>query len=260
MKVSDWAMSPLKRGIDVAAAFCAIIVASPLMLAGALAVFLSDRRTPLYISQRVGVRGELFPLLKLRSMIVGAARSGVDTTVAADPRVTSIGRWLRRTKLDELPQLFNVLMGHMSLIGPRPNVPREVQRYTEAERRMLDVRPGLTDYASVVFADLADALPAGLDANLAYNQLVRPVKSRLALHYVETASLKSDLVLFFCTVAHILSRRYALRRLLTLLHETGADEDLVARSSRSSPLTPLAPPGARDIVGALKPEDSLTDH
>lgn len=250
-------MSPLKRGLDLAIGTGALVITSPLVLAGAIAVFLSDLRNPFYVSQRVGLHGRSFPLLKLRTMVVGAARSGVDTTVAADPRITRVGSWLRRAKLDELPQFLNVLAGHMALIGPRPNVPREVQRYTAVERTMLEVRPGLTDYASIVFADLADAMPPGLDPNLAYNQLVRPVKSRLALHYVGTASLKTDVVLFLCTVAHFVSRRYALQRLLLLLRETGADDDLVARASRSGPLTPLAPPGSREVVHALEPENSL---
>jgi len=254
MTPSPWAKHPLKRAIDVFIAVCALIATAPLILAGAAAVFLHDRRMPFYVSERVGLDGRSFRLLKLRTMVVDAARSGVDTTVAADPRVTPVGHWLRRAKMDELPQFFNVLLGHMSLVGPRPNVPREVQRYTQVEREMLEVRPGLTDYASIVFADLADAMPAGLDANLAYNQLVRPVKSRLALHYMETASLKADFVLLSCTALNFASRRHALQRVRMLLRESGADADLIRRSSRTEPLTPLAPPGATEAVSALESE------
>jgi lipopolysaccharide/colanic/teichoic acid biosynthesis glycosyltransferase len=240
---------------DVVVAITAILIALPLVVVGALAVFASDGRNPFYVSNRIGLRGRQFPLFKLRTMKVGAAQSGVDTTAAGDPRVTAVGAWLRSTKLDELPQLFNVLAGHMSLVGPRPNVPREVQRYTQVERRMLDVRPGLTDYASIVFADLAHAIPPGFDPNLAYNQLVRPIKSRLALHYMRSADPRSDLVLCFCTAAHLFSRRQALRLVASLLRRTGADEDLIARSLRSGPLTPLAPPGASEVVTSLDHED-----
>src|SRR2546421_9553898 len=133
--------------------------------------------------------------------MVPHASSTVDTTVAGDPRITPVGKYIRATKLDELPQFVHVLSGRMSLIGPRPNVPREVELYTAEERELLSVRPGITDIASIVFADLADALADASDPNIAYNQLVRPWKSRLGLHYVRSASFGNDVRIICYTVS-----------------------------------------------------------
>src|SRR5207302_1623571 len=112
---------------------------------------------------------------------------------AGDARITRTGHILRRTKLDELPQLWNVLIGDMSFVGPRPQVQADAALYTEAERRMLEVRPGITDLASIVFADESEILAGSLDPDLLYNQIIRPWKSRLALHGVERGSLGTDL-------------------------------------------------------------------
>ena len=250
MTPSPWAAHPVKRVIDMLLAIVSILVTAPLMLLGVLAVFAGDFRNPMYVSERIGRGGRPFRLFKIRTMVVDAASSGVDTTASGDPRITRVGQWLRRTKIDELPQFFNVLLGDMSLIGPRPNVRRECERYTPLERHMLDVRPGLTDYASIVFADLAEAVPPGIDPNLAYNQYVRPLKSRLALHYVRTASLASDAALFLLTLRNALSRERTMASVLRWLQRTGADADLIERSSRDRPLTPWAPPGADRAVSA----------
>ena len=250
MTVSHWPLHPLKRIIDIACALSAIVLFAPLVIAATIVVFVSDGRSPLYISPRVGLRGQKFQLLKLRTMIADAPSTGIDTTIAGDPRITRVGYWLRRTKIDELPQFLNVLWGDMSIIGPRPNVERETQRYTETERVLLSIRPGLTDYASIVFADLAEALPGGVDPNLSYNQYVRPVKSRLALHYVSTASFMSDVRLFLLTVRQFGSRARALEGVVALLSDTGADDEILAHARRDQPLVPLAPPGADRVVAA----------
>lgn len=259
---SSWATSSVKRIVDIVVAVFVLTVTAPLVVLCALVVFASDLKSPFYVSFRNGRGGKPFRLYKLRTMVVGAADSGVDTTAAGDPRVTRIGRLLRKYKLDELPQFANVLLGDLSVVGPRPNVPREVQRYTEIELGLLTVRPGITDYASIVFSDLAEALPLHVDANLAYNQYVRPIKSRLALHYVRTASLMVDVSLIWWTLVGLCFRGRALRAVTKLLEATGADEQLVQLARRDQPLAPMAPPGSDRIVTAddLCGETGLTSR
>ncbi len=258
---SPWATSSIKRVVDIVFAVLVLTATAPLVVLFALVVFVGDLKNPFYISFRNGRGGKPFRLYKLRTMVVGAAESGVDTTAAGDPRVTRFGRLLRKYKLDELPQLVNVLLGDLSVVGPRPNVPREVHRYTEIELGILTVRPGITDYASIVFSDLAEALPLHVDANLAYNQYVRPIKSRLALHYVKTASLKVDISLIWWTLVSLCFHRRALRAVTKLLEATGADEQLVQLARRDQPLIPMPPPGCDRIVTAddLCGEPGLTN-
>jgi lipopolysaccharide/colanic/teichoic acid biosynthesis glycosyltransferase len=189
-------------------------------------------------------------MVKLRSMRIGADRSGVDSTAAGDSRITPVGRFVRRYKLDELTQLWNVLVGDMSLVGPRPNVERETRLYTGEEQRLLSVRPGITDYASIVFSDEADILEGHGDPDLAYNQLIRPWKSRLGLFYVERRTLALDLELIALTAVAMLSRATALRGVERSLAARGAPDSLLAVAARSAPLRPFPPPGAREIVTA----------
>jgi len=239
---------PLKRTLDIAGALCALLLTSPLMLLAMAAVWLYDLGTPLYVAERIGLGGRPFRCLKIRTMVARASADAVDTTVAGDPRVTPVGRFIRAAKLDELPQLLHVLTGRMSLVGPRPNVPREVALYTSAERALLSVRPGLTDVASIVFADLADALRDATDPNIAYNQLVRPWKSRLGLHYLRCASFSNDLRILFYTLSVLVARRWTLARIAALLHRTGAPVELSRFVLREDPLRPVPPPGADRIV------------
>jgi lipopolysaccharide/colanic/teichoic acid biosynthesis glycosyltransferase len=188
-------------------------------------------------------------MVKFRTMIVGADRSGVDSTAGDDPRITHLGARLRAWKIDELPQLWNVLTGQMSLVGPRPNVPRETVSYTADERLLLTVRPGVTDLASIVFADEADILHGSQDANLTYNQIIRPWKSRLGLLYVTSRkSLWRDLRIMALTALGIVARRRALSRAARLVRELGGDIELVQVSKRGEPLRAAPPPGATQIV------------
>jgi lipopolysaccharide/colanic/teichoic acid biosynthesis glycosyltransferase len=189
-----------------------------------------------------------FRFLKIRTMVPLANASAVDTTVSGDPRITPIGRWIRAGKLDELPQFLHVLSGRMSMVGPRPNVPREVRLYTSEERGLLSVRPGITDISSIVFADLASALGNAPDPNIAYNQLVRPWKSRLGLHYVHCATLAIDLRIIGYTLTVLCARAWTLGRLSALLRSSGAPADLCRFVLRQDPLQPAPPPGAAAIV------------
>ena len=140
----------MNRAADVAVAGAGLAVASPLLALAALAVKLEDGGPVLYRQMRVGKDGEDFELLKLRTMVVGAERQGAGWAVdAGDPRITRVGRLLRRLSLDELPQLWNVVRGDMSVIGPRPTLRYQVERYTERQRRRLEVKPGITGWAQI---------------------------------------------------------------------------------------------------------------
>lgn len=237
-----------KRLLDFVGAIIALLVSAPLLLLTIIAVFVYDRRSPWYISERVGRGGIPFRFVKIRTMVPQAAAGDVDTTIAGDPRITSVGRLVRAAKLDELPQFLHVLSGRMSIVGPRPNVPREVALYTDEERALLLVTPGITDLASIVFADLGDALADVGDPNIAYNQLVRPWKSRLGLHYVRHATLSDDLQIICYTVTVLFARSWTLQRISVLLRRAGASAELCDFVLRKYPLKPLAPPGADAIV------------
>lgn len=232
-----------KRCVDMLFAGFALTVASPLLALIAAAIFLHDFHGPLYVAPRVGRHGRAFTMVKFRSMIVDADRTGVTSTSSNDARITPIGGLVRRLKLDEVMQLWNVVRGDMSLVGPRPNVPGAVALYTAAERRLLSVRPGITDFASIVFADEGDILRGHTDADLAYDRLIRPWKSRLGLFYIDRRSVRLDLRLIGLTILTILSRRAALERVHRLLVSLGAPGDLARIALRREGLVPFTPPG-----------------
>ena len=243
----------MKRTMDLVGSTLGLLLLSPLLLALGALIWLEDRHSPFYPAPRVGRRGRPFRMVKLRSMVVDADRSGVDSTAKDDPRVTRIGRIIRRFKLDELSQLWNVLRGDMSLVGPRPQVERDVRLYTDRERQLLSIRPGITDFASIVFSDESEILAGASDPDLRYNQLIRPWKSRLGLHYVTCHSLWLDIHLILGTALNTISRRRALARVAALLEQTGADPELVAVARRRDPLSAASPPGAREIVRSRIP-------
>ena len=152
-------------------------------------IWLSDFNSPFYVSSRVGKDNKPFKLIKLRSMIINADKTGIDSTSKSDNRITKVGKIIRKFKLDELCQLFNVLLGEMSLVGPRPNVKREVDLYSDIEINLLNVKPGITDFSSIVFSDEGDILDGAENPDLRYNQLIRPWKSRLGLIYIKNSSI-----------------------------------------------------------------------
>lgn len=238
----------MKRLLDVVIALTALLLSLPLLLPLMLLIWLQDGHSPLYIAPRIGRRGIPFRMVKLRSMIHAADASGVDSTGAADPRITRVGQFIRRYKLDELPQLWNVLIGDMSLVGPRPNVKRETDLYTSEERRLLEARPGITDIASIVFADEGDILSKETDPDLAYNQLIRPWKSRLGLLYVERIDTVLDIKLIALTLLALVSRRCALEGVQRMLREFGAERDLLLAAARTHSLVPHPPPGLKEII------------
>lgn len=236
----------MKRILDILLSAFGLVLVSPLLVVVAAAIYAYDRKTPFYIAPRVGQGGRTFRMVKFRSMVVNADRTGVTSTSASDMRITPVGHFVRRFKIDELLQLVNVLRGDMSLVGPRPNVPSGVAVYTPVERHLLDVRPGITDFASIVFSDEADILAPHADPDAAYDVLIRPGKSRLGLFYIERRTILVDLKLIFLTVLAVASRRAALDGVHSLLVSLGAPADLCALSLRRSPLLPGRPPDAAE--------------
>ena len=238
----------MKRIVDIAISFFGLIIFLPILLPVIFMVWLQDKHSPFYIAKRVGKDHIPFNMVKLRSMIINAEQTGVDSTGSDDERITSIGRVIRKYKLDELTQLWNVLKGDMSLVGPRPNVVIETELYTDAEKILLTVRPGITDIASIVFSDEGDILSEKEDPDIAYNQLIRPGKNKLGLFYVDKQNIFLDIAIIWLTVLAIFSKATALKSLESLLFKIGASKELIEIASRRNPLMPSPPPGSDDIV------------
>lgn len=238
----------MKRLLDCVLAFFGILIASPILLIVLALVWLQDFKSPFYISLRVGQNGQEFKMVKLRSMKVHLANSAPLSTKSDDDRITPIGHIIRRFKLDELSQLWNVLKGDMSLVGPRPNVKEETDLYTNEENKILSVKPGITDFSSIVFSDEPNILTNVENPDLAYNQLIRPWKSRLGIIYIENQTLTLDMQLIIYTVVSIFRKKIALAWVSRKLEELGVDGQVVDVSRRQTKLTPFPPPGADEIV------------
>ncbi len=232
-----------KRLFDILVSFFGLLFLSPFLLLFMLLIWLQDYCHPFYIAPRARARGRTFNMVKLRSMVKNADKLGGASTAANDRRITWVGKLIRKTKFDEVPQLWNVLVGEMSLVGPRPQVMRDVGLYTEEEYHLFDARPGITDFASIVFSDEGDILRGAENPDLKYNQVIRPWKSRLGLFYTQHQSVFVDLQLIALTVCAILSRPTALRGIVALLTRLGADSQLIRAASRVDPLLPHPPPG-----------------
>lgn len=216
-----------KRVFDiVTAAIGLVMVALPLGVVLFL-VWAQDRRSPFYLGERVARGGGTFRMVKVRSMVMNADRTGVESTGSNDPRVTPIGQLIRRFKLDELTQLWNVLVGDMSLVGPRPNTVKGVSVYSAYERELLTVRPGITDLSSIVFSDEGEIIKGASDPDAAYDRLIRPWKSELGILYVRNAGVLLDLRLIWLTLVAIFDKQAALARLVPLAKVLGASDHLI---------------------------------
>jgi lipopolysaccharide/colanic/teichoic acid biosynthesis glycosyltransferase len=193
-------MTRAKRTLDLVGASAGVVLLSPLFLFLALLVKAGDGGPVFFRQERVGFRGRPFRIWKFRTMIPGAQMRGLPLTVGRDVRVTRVGAWLRRLKLDELPQLFNVLAGDMTLVGPRPEVPRYVASYNSEQRRVLELVPGLTDEASIRYLDESSILAAAADPEQMYLDQIIPEKIRLSLEYAAHASMWTDLRVILATL------------------------------------------------------------
>lgn len=190
----------LKRCVDIALSSLAVILLSPVLAGVALAVWLDSGSPVLFRQERVGLGFRRFHILKFRTMLVA---DGPLVTVAGDHRITRVGKLLRLAKLDELPQLWNVLRGEMSLVGPRPEVPKYVELFRERYRTVLTVRPGITDLASVHFRNEEEALSLSAEPLREYTERILPAKLCLAEEYVRTRSVAGDFFILFWTAAAI---------------------------------------------------------
>lgn len=197
----------IKRVFDIICALCGLIVLSPVLFLIIVLIKLTSAGPVFFRQTRVGQYEKLFQIHKFRTMIVNAEASGLKITVGRDSRITPIGHFLRKTKLDELPQLIDVLMGTMSLVGPRPEVPEYVQYYTnDVKAIVLSVRPGITDWASIKMIDENDILAGASDPQQAYIQQILPEKLAYAVRYVQTRGLKLDVYLILLTISKIFTR------------------------------------------------------
>ncbi|UCD37832.1 MAG: sugar transferase [Fidelibacterota bacterium] len=196
----------LKRAFDLLASIILLVLSSPIWLVTIPAIWLDTRGPIFYRHDRVGQHGKRFHLLKFRSMVPDADKIGGPLTSHADPRITSVGRFLRKWKIDELPNLLNVVSGEMSLVGPRPEAPRYVDHYTPEQRRVLDVKPGITDMATIGhYRDEEQMFSSAADPEELYLNTIMPEKLRLNLLYVEKApSFRLDLSILIRTVASVL--------------------------------------------------------
>ena len=238
----------MKRILDIFFATTGLIILAPILLVFIFLIFIQDFHTPFYIAKRVGKHGKLFNMVKLRTMIINADKSGVDSTSANDKRITPLGAFIRKFKLDEFPQLFNVIKGEMSLVGPRPNVINETNLYTKNEQEILKVKPGITDISSIVFSDEGEILKNSDDPDIDYNQLIRPRKSKLAIFYKENRSLLLDISLIFITILAIINKKKATNTLIRIFRKNNAVNEILEIIRRDKPLVPIPPPGSDIIV------------
>lgn len=212
----------LKLAFDISAAAFGLLLLSPILLLVAAMVKITSSGPALFRQERVGRGGKPFFIIKFRSMVADAPNRGGQITYGADPRITTVGRLIRKTKIDELPQLFNVLRGEMSLVGPRPEVRKYIDMFAEDYMEILRVRPGITDLASVKYRDEAAILGAAADPEREYVERVLPEKIRLAREYVRRQSLLLDLRIIFGTL-FLITRDAVVRR-----RDSTADESNVA--------------------------------
>jgi lipopolysaccharide/colanic/teichoic acid biosynthesis glycosyltransferase len=196
-----------KRVYDLFFAALGLSVLAPLFLLLGLLVKWGDGGPVFYRQERVGLGGRRFWIWKFRTMVVDADRRGIPVTRDGDPRITRVGRFLRKTKLDELPQLWNVLVGEMSLVGPRPEVPRYVERYNDAQRAILNLKPGITDLATLRFRNEEDLLRGAEDTEAFYLEYCVPRKIELNLEYARQAGLWRDTLIILKTLLPWLDRR-----------------------------------------------------
>ena len=194
-----------KRAVDFAGSAIGLLILAPAFLILAISVKLTSPGPVFYRQDRVGRGGKIFRIVKFRSMVDGADRIGLSITASGDKRVTRIGVLLRRFKLDELPQLWNVLRGDMSLVGPRPELPAYVAQYSTEQRHVLSVRPGITDPASIRYRHEEEVLGLHSNPDLFYRQVVLPHKLQLNLEYVAGISLRNDTMLLLRTMSALLS-------------------------------------------------------
>jgi len=193
----------LKRLFDILISFLSLIFLIPVFVIIALLIVFDSKGGIFYSQLRVGKNQKDFKLLKFRTMYGGSEKKGLLTVGESDDRITSTGKWLRKFKLDELPQLLNILKGQMSFVGPRPEVRKYVDLYNEQQKQVLSVRPGLTDYASIEYSNENEILAKYADPEKAYIDIIMPAKLNLNLKYIKDKNFFIDLKIIFRTIGKV---------------------------------------------------------
>ena len=232
----------MPRFLNFILAFLFFILVLPIILISILAVYLNDFSNPIYSASRVGKNFKEFKMLKIRTMIINAEKTGINSTSDNDQRITKIGSLIRKFKIDELLQLLNVLRGEMNIVGPRPNVWADVSKYNNTEKKILTLNPGITDISSIVFSDEGAILSSSKDPNSTYDQLIRPWKSRFCLIYLEKQSLIFDLKIIYLTILSLINKNYALHNLKNTLSKFGVKGKILDVTQRKIKLEPSNPP------------------
>jgi lipopolysaccharide/colanic/teichoic acid biosynthesis glycosyltransferase len=198
----------IKRIFDIICSLMGLIILAPFLVIIAIAIKITSNEPVFFRQVRVGKNGHEFLIHKFRTMVTNAESMGPQITIGLDPRITVVGVFLRKTKLDELPQLIDVVVGNMSLVGPRPEVPQYVKTYLpEIKNIVLSVRPGITDWASIKMIDENLILAKSANPHLAYINDILPHKLTYAVAYVKTRSFWQDIIIIFATIARIFFRR-----------------------------------------------------
>lgn len=193
----------MKRSFDIVVALLGLCIFSPLLLLLSIWIKTDSRGPVFYRGERVGKDGITFKIFKFRSMILNADKTGVSSTSLLDDRITSSGHFIRKWKIDEISQLINVLKGDMSLVGPRPEVKEFVELYSVEERKLLTLRPGITDWASIWNSDEGGVLEGAVDADGVYLEVIRPIKISLQQMYMETRTFWQDIRIIYYTIIKI---------------------------------------------------------
>jgi len=197
----------MTRFLDIVFSLLGILILLPIFIIIYLLVYFESKGGGFYVQNRVGKGGIDFKLYKFRSMRSGSDKKGLITVGGRDPRMTRIGVLIRKFKLDELPQLYNVLNGTMSLVGPRPEVRKYVELYTSEQLKVLKVRPGITDYASIEYVDENVILGLAIDPEKVYIEEIIPDKIRLNMKYIENQSIKEYFQIIFLTIWHVIKKQ-----------------------------------------------------
>ncbi len=190
---------------DLLIAILFLILLLPLFVVLAIAIKLNGKGPIFYLQTRVGLQGKDFSIYKFRTMYSGADKSGLITVGGRDKRITPVGFFLRKYKMDELPQLLNVVLGEMSIVGPRPEVRKYVEMYNENQRKVLEVKPGITDYASIEYSNENEILGNATDPEFEYIHVVMPAKLLLNQKYIDEKSFSTDLKIIFATLVKIVT-------------------------------------------------------
>lgn len=195
-----------KRIFDIGASFFGLVILSPIFLLIAIFIKIDSKGSIFFKQQRVGKNKEIFEIYKFRTMVTDAEKIGKQITIGNDSRITNVGKFIRKCKLDELPQLLNVLRGEMSLVGPRPEVPRYVELYDEYQEQILLVKPGITDYASIEFRNENEILGKSIRPEETYIKDIMPIKIELNVKYIKNISLIEDFKLILKTIEVIITK------------------------------------------------------